>query len=351
MGWGVFKGANVAMGEAADETGRGVVVGGGEDFKTGDAIEELEAENARLEKALEVAVAAAPAVAAEEEGRTDAVSPIMEAMAAFGAEQARTSLAMEAVAFAERFGLDEEQQARVSEIMAEVQQLRQEAGMKVFAGQATIGDMVLSDPDNHTALDEAIMGIMGEDQVAAYKVYQDEREAERIEKKVDQDMAGLEAVGGLTDEQREAAWQVFAEANAETRPGNAPEGTDLNDIETWVDGCGRATDRRTAADFDGGADAGLREAGDGVPGSDDESGEGGDGCRRWEVGSCDRADFQVSAGVGRCGRVGADGGAASWHGRGFVSRGDFVWNRAVGSVEGGAVFGGEDEGFVGTTSC
>ncbi|MDG2124290.1 MAG: hypothetical protein P8J87_11355 [Verrucomicrobiales bacterium] len=235
-GVGAFRGSTVAVAERESELGDGIVIGGGRASTAGEAIEELKVENARLEKALALAVATAPVEEAEEPGRRDAVSPIMEAMAAFGAEQARTNLAMEASAFAERFGLDEEQQARVSEIMAEVQRLRQEAGMKVFAGKATIGDMVLSDPDNHTALDEAIMGIMGEDQVAAYKVYQDEREAERIEKKVDQDMAGLEAVGGLTDEQREAAWQVFAEANAETRPGNAPEGTDLNDIETWVDG-------------------------------------------------------------------------------------------------------------------
>ena len=107
----------------------------------------------------------------------------------------------------------------------------------MLKGEASLDDLVASDEDNFSAFDEKMAEILSDDQKAEYAAVQEEREIQRVEKKATEDLDGLEeAAVGLTEEQKDQAWDIFVRLNAEDKPGRIPEGTTMDDFSGYIDG-------------------------------------------------------------------------------------------------------------------
>ena len=171
----------------------------------------------------------------ENEEKEENKNPFLEAMMALGAQESKNKVAGEVARLAERLGLNESQQEKLSEILAARNKKQQEAGMLMLTGKASLADLLASDEDNFSAVDAAMADLLDPVQLEDYNAYADDREAKRIEKKSNEDLEGLRGIPDLTAEQKDAAYDVFIELNAAEKPGSLPEGTTVEDVNGFID--------------------------------------------------------------------------------------------------------------------
>jgi hypothetical protein len=93
------------------------------------------------------------------------------------------------------------------------------AGLKLFTGKATVADMIASDEEDYSQIDEEMRELLLGEQLEEYEAYAEEREVERIEKKTKGDLDGIEGIPGITQEQISEAWDALIEVNAKEKPG------------------------------------------------------------------------------------------------------------------------------------
>ena len=159
----------------------------------------------------------------------------IEALMSFGDKETERKNNQEIERLTELLGLSDSQQQSVRKALEERAAAQKAAGIKLMTGRATIDDLLNSDEDNFASVDAAIMEVLSDDQLVEYADVQRERELKRVEKKAEEELKELAGVGDLTDEQEDAAWDVFVEVNAGEKPGEIPEGISNDEFMAIVD--------------------------------------------------------------------------------------------------------------------
>jgi hypothetical protein len=171
----------------------------------------------------------------ETEKEKEEKNPLLEFMKAMGDLESKNKVSDELAKLTERLGLNASQQEQLSEILMTRTKKQQEAGILMLTGKASLADLLAADEDNFSAVDAAMADLLSPDQLENYTAYADDREAQRIEKKTNEDLDGLRNVADLSAQQEDEAFDIFVELNAAEKPGNLPEGTTADEFNSYID--------------------------------------------------------------------------------------------------------------------
>ena len=162
-------------------------------------------------------------------------NPLLEFMKAMGDQESKNEVSGEVAKLTERLGLNESQREQLSEMLMARTKKQQEAGILMFTGKASLVDLIAADKDNFSEVDAAMADLLSPEQLEDYNAYADDREAQRIEKKTNEDLDGLRSIADLTEQQESEAFDIFVELNAAEKPGRLPEGTTVEEFNGFVD--------------------------------------------------------------------------------------------------------------------
>ena len=143
-----------------------------------------------------------------------------ETIMALGENKQKAEVSVEVDKLAERLTLTANQKSKLQELLAAKSKTQSEAGLKLLTGKATIADLIASDEDNYSSIDNAMQDLLSENQLAEYETYAEEREIKRIEKKTEEDLDGIREITGITEDQIDQARDLFIEINASEKPGS-----------------------------------------------------------------------------------------------------------------------------------
>ena len=178
---------------------------------------------------------------AETEKKEEENNPILEFMKAMGDQESKNEVSGEVAKLTERLGLNESQREQLSEMLMARTKKQQESGILMFTGKASLADLIAADKDNFSEVDAAMADLLSPEQLEDYNAYADDREAQRIEKKTNEDLDGLRRIADLTAQQESEAFDIFVELNAADKPGILPEGTTVEQFNGFID---QAIDKR-----------------------------------------------------------------------------------------------------------
>ena len=143
-----------------------------------------------------------------------------ETIMALGENKQKAEVSVEVDKLAERLTLTANQKSKLQELLEAKSKTQSEAGLKLLTGKATIADLIASDEDNYSSIDNAMQDLLSENQLAEYETYAEEREIKRIEKKTEEDLDGIREITGITEDQIDQARDLFIEINASEKPGS-----------------------------------------------------------------------------------------------------------------------------------
>ena len=143
-----------------------------------------------------------------------------ETIMALGENKQKAEVSVEVDKLSERLTLTANQKSKLQELLEAKSKTQSEAGLKLLTGKATIADLIASDEDNYSSIDNAMQGLLSENQLAEYETYAEEREIKRIEKKTEEDLDGIREITGITEDQIDQARDLFIEINASEKPGS-----------------------------------------------------------------------------------------------------------------------------------
>ena len=143
-----------------------------------------------------------------------------ETIMALGENKQKAEVSVEVDKLAERLTLTANQKTKLQELLEAKSKTQSEAGLKLLTGKATIADLIASDEDNYSSIDNAMQDLLSENQLAEYETYAEEREIKRIEKKTEEDLDGIREITGITEDQIDQARDLFIEINASEKPGS-----------------------------------------------------------------------------------------------------------------------------------
>ena len=143
-----------------------------------------------------------------------------ETIMALGENKQKAEVSVEVDKLAERLTLTANQKSKLQELLEAKSKTQSEAGLKLLTGKATIADLIASDEDNYSSIDNEMQGLLSENQLAEYETYAEEREIKRIEKKTEEDLDGIREITGITEDQIDQARDLFIEINASEKPGS-----------------------------------------------------------------------------------------------------------------------------------
>ena len=143
-----------------------------------------------------------------------------ETIMALGENKQKAEVSVEVDKLAERLTLTANQKSKLQELLEAKSKAQSEAGLKLLTGKATIADLIASDEDNYSSIDNAMQDLLSENQLAEYETYAEEREIKRIEKKTEEDLDGIREITGITEDQIDQARDLFIEINASEKPGS-----------------------------------------------------------------------------------------------------------------------------------
>jgi len=143
-----------------------------------------------------------------------------ETIMALGENKQKAEVSVEVDKLAERLSLTANQKSKLQELLEAKSKTQSEAGLKLLTGKATIADLIASDEDNYSSIDNAMQDLLSENQLAEYETYAEEREIKRIEKKTEEDLDGIREITGITEDQIDQARDLFIEINASEKPGS-----------------------------------------------------------------------------------------------------------------------------------
>jgi len=171
----------------------------------------------------------------EKESEGEEAASFLDAIMAFGDGGAKRGIDKQVAALVERLGLDDTQSEAVRAALQARAEKQKEIGKKMFTGKATLEDLISADEANFTESDAEIAALLDESQLETFAEYQRERETKRVEGKADEELAQLQEVADLTDEQADQAWRIFANLAIEEPPGELPEGAVIEDFGNFID--------------------------------------------------------------------------------------------------------------------
>ena len=156
----------------------------------------------------------------KEEKGEEKGNEIWETIMALGENKQKAEVSEEVDKLAERLTLTANQKSKLQELLESKSKAQSEAGLKLLTGKATIADLIASDEDNYSSIDNAMQDLLSENQLAEYETYAEEREIKRIEKKTEEDLDGIREITGITEDQIDQARDLFIEINASEKPGS-----------------------------------------------------------------------------------------------------------------------------------
>ena len=156
----------------------------------------------------------------KEEKDEEKGNEIWETIMALGENKQKAEVSEEVDKLAERLTLTANQKSKLQELLEAKSKTQSEAGLKLLSGKATIADLIASDEDNYSSIDNAMQDLLSENQLAEYETYAEEREIKRIEKKTEEDLDGIREITGITEDQIDQARDLFIEINASEKPGS-----------------------------------------------------------------------------------------------------------------------------------
>ena len=156
----------------------------------------------------------------KEENDEEKSNEFWETIMALGENKQKAEVSVEVDKLAERLTLTANQKSKLQELLEAKSKTQSEAGLKLLTGKATIADLIASDEDNYSSIDNAMQDLLSENQLAEYETYAEEREIKRIEKKTEEDLDGIREITGITEDQIDQARDLFIEINASEKPGS-----------------------------------------------------------------------------------------------------------------------------------
>ena len=156
----------------------------------------------------------------KEENDEEKSNDFWETIMALGENKQKAEVSVEVDKLAERLTLTANQKSKLQELLEAKSKTQSEAGLKLLTGKATIADLIASDEDNYSSIDNEMQGLLSENQLAEYETYAEEREIKRIEKKTEEDLDGIREITGITEDQIDQARDLFIEINASEKPGS-----------------------------------------------------------------------------------------------------------------------------------
>ncbi len=164
---------------------------------------------------------------------------IAEFMESFGEVQGELAFTL----LAERLGLEEERLEGFRSLIDDSAARRRDAFGKFFSGDITLAEMALMegyDPE----LDAWAAENLDAAGQAEYARYKEEQEVARVERKASEELNMLAATAGLSAEQKDAAYAVFAEHHARETPDQILA---IDSYEQFEEGWETAIQSRTDA--------------------------------------------------------------------------------------------------------
>ena len=151
--------------------------------------------------------------------KDDESNAAWEALKALGDAKDKAEAQKETEEIASRLKLSPAQKETLEGLLDDKAARNSVAGMKLLTGKATVADMIASDEENYSKIDEEMRELLSGEQLEEYEAYAEEREVERIENKTKGDLDGSEDIPGITEEQMREAWDALIEINAKEKPG------------------------------------------------------------------------------------------------------------------------------------
>jgi hypothetical protein len=142
-----------------------------------------------------------------------------EALKALGDAKDKAEAQKQTDELASRLKLSPAQKEKLEGLLNDKAARNSAAGLRLLTGKATVADMIASDEEDYSKIDEEMRELLSGEQLEEYEAYAEEREVERIEKKTKGDLDGIEDIPGITEEQMREAWDVLIEINAKEKPG------------------------------------------------------------------------------------------------------------------------------------
>jgi gas vesicle protein len=142
-----------------------------------------------------------------------------EALKALGDAKDKAEAQKKTEELASRLKLSPAQKEKLEGLLNDKAARNSTAGLKLLTGKATVADMIASDEEDYSQIDEEMRKLLSGEQLEEYETYAEEREVERIEKKTKGDLDGIEGIPGITEEQVREAWDALIEINAKEKPG------------------------------------------------------------------------------------------------------------------------------------
>ncbi len=155
----------------------------------------------------------------KKEKEDDESSAAWEALKALGDAKDKAEAQKQTQELASRLKLSFAQKEKLEGLLNDKAARNSAAGLRLLTGKATVADMIASDEQDYSMVDEKMRELLSGEQLEEYEAYAEEREVERIEKKTKEDLAGIEEIPGITEEQMREAWDALIEINAKEKPG------------------------------------------------------------------------------------------------------------------------------------
>ncbi|MEC7357346.1 MAG: hypothetical protein VYC09_02800, partial [Verrucomicrobiota bacterium] len=155
----------------------------------------------------------------KKEKEDDESSAAWEALKALGDAKDKAEAQKQTQELASRLKLSFAQKEKLEGLLNDKAARNSAAGLRLLTGKATVADMIASDEEDYSKIDEEMRELLSGEQLEEYEAYAEEREVERIEKKTKGDLDGIEDIPGITEEQMREAWDVLIEINAKEKPG------------------------------------------------------------------------------------------------------------------------------------
>ena len=155
----------------------------------------------------------------KKEKEEDEPNAAWEALKALGDAKAEAEVKEQTDKLASRLKLTPAQKETLGGLLNAKVAKNSAAGIRMLTGKATVADMIASDEQDYSMIDEEMRELLSGEQLEEYEAYAEEREVERIEKKTKEDLAGIEEIPGITEEQMREAWDALIEINAKEKPG------------------------------------------------------------------------------------------------------------------------------------
>jgi len=155
----------------------------------------------------------------KKEKEDDESNAAWEALKALGDAKDKAEAQKQTQELASRLKLSFAQKEKLEGLLNDKAARNSAAGLRLLTGKATVADMIASDEQDYSMVDEEMRELLSGEQLEEYEAYAEEREVERIDKKTKEDLAGIEGIPGITEEQLREAWDALIEINAKEKPG------------------------------------------------------------------------------------------------------------------------------------